>query len=86
MAELMTEILGQPFRYEPLAPEVFLEAMRSAGAEMAYMNCVYDHWKRYAAGTIPGADDTFDNFPMLTGRQPVRWAEFIRKHRAELAY
>ncbi len=86
LAELMTAIVGQPFRYEPLAPEVFLESMRSAGAEMAYMNCVYDHWKRYAAGTIPGADDTFDNFPMLTGRQPVRWPDFIRKHKAELAY
>jgi uncharacterized protein YbjT (DUF2867 family) len=86
LAELMTAIVGQPFRYEPLAPEVFLEAMRSAGAEMAYMNCVYDHWKRYAAGTIPGADDTFDNFPALTGRQPTKWADFIQRHKAEFAY
>jgi NAD(P)H dehydrogenase (quinone) len=86
LAELMTAIVGQPFRYEPLAPEVFLGAMRSAGAEMAYMNCVYDHWKRYAAGTIPGADDTFDNFPVLTGKQPTRWAEFIQRHKVEFAY
>jgi len=86
LAELMTEIVGQPFRYESLAPEVFLESMRSAGAEMAYMNCVYDHWKRYAAGTIPGADDTFDNFPLLTGKQPTRWADFIQRHKAELDY
>lgn len=50
MAEMMTEIVGKPFRYEPLAPQVFLKAMQAAGAEMAYMNCVYDHWKRYAAG------------------------------------
>jgi NAD(P)H dehydrogenase (quinone) len=61
--------------------------MRSAGAEMVYMDCVYDHWKRrYAAGTIPGADDTFNNFPMLAGRQPVKWSDFIQKHKAELAY
>jgi uncharacterized protein YbjT (DUF2867 family) len=86
LAEMMTAIVGQPFRYEPLAPEVFLEAMRSAGAEMAYMNCVYDHWKRYAAGTIPGADDTFDNFPSITGKQPTRWADFIQRHKDELAY
>jgi uncharacterized protein YbjT (DUF2867 family) len=86
LAALMTAIVGQPFRYEPVAPEVFLETMRSAGAEMAYMNCVYDHWKRYAAGTIPGADDTFDNFPVLTGKQPTKWADFIRRHKAELAY
>ena len=86
LAGLLTKIVGQPFRYEPLAPEVFLEAMKSAGAEMAYMSCVYDHWKRYAAGTIPGADDTFDNFPGITGHQPTRWAEFIERHKAEFAY
>lgn len=86
IATLMTSIVGKSFRYEPLSPEVFLRAMQHAGAEMAYMNCVYDHWKRYAAGTIPGADDTFDNFPEITGRQPERWADFIEKHKAEFDY
>jgi uncharacterized protein YbjT (DUF2867 family) len=86
MAELMTEIVGKPFRYEPLAPEVFLRAMQDAGAEMAYMNCVYDHWKRYAARTIPGADETFDNFLEITGKQPTKWADFIKKHKAEFNY
>jgi len=86
LAELLTDIVGQPFRYEALAPEIFLEAMRSAGAEMAYMNCVYDHWKRYAAGTIPGADDTFDNFSAITGKQPAKLADFILRHKAEFAY
>ena len=86
LAELMSAIVGQPFRYEPLPPEVFLEAMRNADAEMAYMNCVYDHWKRYAAGTIPGADDTFGNFPAITGRQPTKLADFVRRHKEEFAY
>lgn len=86
LAALMTSMVGKPFRYEPLAPEVFLQSMIDAGAEMAYMGCVYDHWKRYIAGTIPGADDTFDNFPAITGRQPTRWADFIEKHKAELSY
>jgi uncharacterized protein YbjT (DUF2867 family) len=86
LAAQMTDIVGQPFRYEPLEPEVFLEAMKNVGAEMAYMNCVYDHWKRYAAGTIPGADDVFDNFPGITGKEPTKWKGFIEKHKAELAY
>jgi NAD(P)H dehydrogenase (quinone) len=86
LAELMTAIVGQPFRYEPLPPEVFLEAMRNADAEMAYMNCVYDHWKRYAAGTIPGADDTFGNFPAITGRQPTKLADFVLRHKEDFAY
>jgi uncharacterized protein YbjT (DUF2867 family) len=40
LAELMTSIVGQPFRYEPLAPEVFLETMGGAGAESLYELCL----------------------------------------------
>ncbi|UJF29253.1 SDR family oxidoreductase [Kaistella sp. 97-N-M2] len=86
IAELMTSIVGQPFRYEALSPEIFLQKMKDAGAEMAYMNCVYDHWKQHANGTIPGSTDTFDNFFEITGKQPTRWSDFIQKHRAELRY
>ena len=86
LAQLMTSIIGKPFRYEPLPPEMFLETMKRIGAEMAYMNCVYEHYKRYAAGTIPGADDTFGNFPGLTGKEPTRWSGFIERHKAELDY
>ncbi len=86
LAALMTKIVGQPFRYEKLPPEMFLQNMREAGAEMAYMNCVYDHYKRYIAGTIPGADETFDNFPEIADREPTRWPQFIQRHRNELAY
>jgi NAD(P)H dehydrogenase (quinone) len=86
MAALMTSIVGQPFRYEPLPPEVFLQSMIDAGAEMAYMGCVYDHYKRYAAGTIPGADETFNNFSEITKKPPTKWVDFIKKHKTELAY
>ena len=86
VAQIMTEIVGQPFRYEALPPEVFLEKMRAAGADMAYMNCVYRTYKRTAACEVPGVDATFDNFPGITGRQPMRWTKFVRKHRAAFAY
>jgi uncharacterized protein YbjT (DUF2867 family) len=86
VAAIMTEVLGQPFRYESLPPEVFLENMRAAGAEMAYMACVCDNFKRVAARAIPGVEETFDNFPEITGREPVRWAEFVNKHRAAFTY
>ena len=86
IAANMAQVLAKPFRYEPQPPEVFLANMRTAGAEMAYMHCVYEHYKRYAAHTIPGADDVFDNFPAITGREPVRWIQFIKKHRAAFDY
>ena len=86
IAELLTKLLKKPFQYQPQSPEVFLKAMIDSGADMAYMHCVYDHYRRYAAGTIPGADDIFDNFEQITGKQPVTWEGFIKKHKAKFEY
>jgi uncharacterized protein YbjT (DUF2867 family) len=86
IAAIMSQILDKPFRYEAQPPEIFRDNMRAAGAEMAYMDCVYEHYKRYAAFTIPGADDTFDNFPKITGRQPTDWEQFVVKHRSSFDY
>lgn len=86
IAELLTKLIKKPFQYQPQAPEVFLKSMQDAGADMAYMNCVYDHYKRYAAGTIPGADETFDNFRQITGNDPATWETFIKKHKTKFDY
>lgn len=86
IAEMLTKMIKKPFQYQPQSPEVFLKSMQEAGADMAYMHCVYDHYKRYAAGTIPGANETFDNFPQITGNEPVTWETFIKKHKAEFDY
>ncbi|MFK3923484.1 SDR family oxidoreductase [Serratia liquefaciens] len=86
IAAMLTEILGQPFRYEALDYRIFLENMRQSGAEMAYMNCVGDNLRRIAERDIPGVEETFDNLPTIAGKEPVRWPEFIRKHRAAFAY
>ena len=86
IAAIMTRLLGQPFRYDAKSPDVFLENMRAAGAEMAYMTCVHDNFTRMAARQIPGVEETFDNFPGITGRQPVTWEDFVQKHRSAFAY
>ena len=86
IAAIMSRVLGQPFRYDAQSPDVFVENMRAAGAEMAYMNCVHDNFTRMAAGQIPGVEETFDNFSQITGRQPVRWEDFVEKHRKVFAY
>jgi hypothetical protein len=49
----------------------------------ADLGCVYDHWKRYAAGTIPGADSTFENFHEITGKA-YKMDRFYREHKTEL--
>ena len=86
IAAIMSRVLGQPFRYDAQSPDVFVENMRAAGAEMAYMNCVHDNFTRMAARQIPGVEETFDNFSQITGRQPVSWEDFVEKHRKVFAY
>lgn len=86
VAALMSQMLGQPFRYDALSPDVFLEDMRRAGAEMAYMECVADNFRRVAERRVPGIEATYDNFQRITGREPTRWPDFIGKHREVFAY
>lgn len=86
VAEILTDIVGQPFRAEAHPPEEFLETMLKAGGDPAYIRCVYTQFTLNIAGAIPNADATFDNFEAITGRQPTTWREFAAKHRAEFAY
>ena len=80
VARILSEVIGQTFRYDPRPPEEFLAKVLAAGADPAYMNCVYQHYFAYAQGKIPHPDQVFDNFEGLTGRKPVTWAAFARKH------
>jgi len=86
VAAIMSNVLAQPFRYEALPPKAFLDDMRAGGAEMAYMNCVCDSFKRIAARTVPGVADTFTNFPDITGKEPTRWPEFVQNHKDAFVY
>lgn len=86
VAEILTDIVAQPFRASSHPPEEFLETMLKAGADPAYIRCVYTQFTLNIAGAIPNADATFDNFEAITGRQPTTWREFAAKHRAEFAY
>jgi uncharacterized protein YbjT (DUF2867 family) len=86
VAEILTEVVGQPFRAEAHSPEEFLDSMLKAGADPTYINCIYTQFKLNIAGAIPNADATFDNFESITGYKPTTWHEFAAKHRAEFAY
>ena len=86
VAETFTRVLGQPFRYEPRPPEEFLNKVLAAGAEPAYMRCVYNSFVWLAAGKDIGADEVFDNFPAITGQRPRTLADFAKKHSASFQY
>jgi NAD(P)H dehydrogenase (quinone) len=84
IAQILTEILGQPFYAEDCSREDFLANALQAGADPAYMNCVYNQFKLNVEGKIPNAGATFGNFEAITGRKPMTWREFVIKHREEL--
>ena len=86
IARLMTEELGKPFRYEARSPAEFLSHVLAAGAEPAYMKCVFDSYTDFTNGVDIGADEVFHNFPALVGREPRLLADFIRDHAAQFRY
>jgi hypothetical protein len=86
IAKIFTQVIGQPFSYEPRPPKEFLEKVLSAGGEPAYMDCAYDSYRRLSGEGIPGSDETFDNFTPITGRQPNTLADFARKHATRFKY
>jgi NAD(P)H dehydrogenase (quinone) len=86
LAEVFTEVLGQPFSYEPQPPSEFLRNVLAAGAEPAYMKCVFDSYTDLTNGKDIGADATFDNFAELTGRSPRSLADFARSYADRFRY
>ncbi len=86
IAETFSEILGQPFSYEPRSPEEFLQNVLAAGAEPAYMKCVFDSYTDLTKGTDLRSDEIFDNFHRLTGGRPRTIADFARRYADRFRY
>jgi uncharacterized protein YbjT (DUF2867 family) len=86
IAEIFTQIIGQPFSYEPRLAEEFYRNVLAAGAEPSYMKCVFDSYADLTAGKIPGAAEVFDNFPAITGKKPRTLADFAKTHADKFKY
>ncbi|MEO0408778.1 MAG: NmrA family NAD(P)-binding protein [Cyanobacteria bacterium P01_A01_bin.135] len=90
IAQIFTEVTGQPFRAKAHPPEAFLESALQDGIDgiypNAYMNCIHTQFQLNAAGQIPDADATFDNFKAITRKEPTTWKMFAQKHRRQLTY
>ena len=86
IAEIMSEVVGQPFVYEPRPPAEFLANSLAAGAEPAYMRSVHDNYADLEAGRGPGLAQTFPDFTDLTGRSPRTLRDFITAHADRFRY
>ena len=86
IAETMTRTTGQTFTYQPLPAAEFLARLLAAGAEPAYMKSAYQNYSNLAAGKAVGADETFDNFRELVGRDANTIEGFVKRHRERFVY
>lgn len=86
LAEVFTKTLGQPFSYEPQPPADFLRNVLAAGAEPAYMKCVFESYRDLTNGVDLRADETFEGFAEITGRQPRTLADFARRYATKFNY
>jgi NAD(P)H dehydrogenase (quinone) len=85
IAALMTSIIGQPFRYEPRPPQEWFDAILAAGAEPAYMKCVYECYRDFGLGKLIG-DEVFDNLPSIIGRKPKTLTGLIQDNADKFLY
>ena len=86
LATIFTEVLGQPFSYEPRPPSEFLQNVLAAGAEPAYMKCVFDSYSDLTNEVDLRSDEVFDNFPTITGRSSLTVADFVLRHADRFRY
>ena len=86
IAQIMGDTLGKSFRYEARPPSEFLSHVLAAGAEPAYMKCVFDSYTDFTNGVGEKADEVFDNFPALVGRQPRLLSDFVSHHADQFRY
>ena len=86
IAQIMGDTVGKSFRYEARPPSEFLRHVLAAGAKPAYMKCVFDSYTDFTNGAGEKADEVFDNFPTLVGRQPRLLSDFVRHHADQFRY
>jgi uncharacterized protein YbjT (DUF2867 family) len=86
LAEVFTDVIGQPFTYEPRPPSEFLRTVLAVGAEPAYMKCVFDSYTDLTNGIDLRSDEVFGNFPQITGRSPLTLADFAQRHADRFRY
>jgi NAD(P)H dehydrogenase (quinone) len=81
IADALSEIAGQPWRYEPAKPQVFYEQMVAGGFDPTYMRGVRDYMERIGNGSLTDPDGVYDSIETVTGRPATSVRQFLERHR-----
>lgn len=80
ITDVLTDLTGRAWRYEPKEPGEFLAAVTAAGADPVYMDCVRNVFERTGEGSLPEAAATFDSVERITGRAATSLRAFLRRN------
>lgn len=85
VAKALTDVVGTPFRYESRPAEEFMEKVKAAGADYAYMYSAYENYAEYSAGKTPEPGAPFEVLAALLKRPGATWEDFASRHRDTFA-
>jgi uncharacterized protein YbjT (DUF2867 family) len=76
-AAVLSEVLGKPIKFVDVPPDVAQQAMVMNGMPPEYAEAVMDLMGAMRAGR---GDIVTDTFERVTGRKPISFADWVRKH------
>jgi NAD(P)H dehydrogenase (quinone) len=78
VAEILSDTLGRPIRYEPESMESFSARLEKAGLPEHFVQHITSVYSAYRDGEFAGQDDTVER---ITGRKPMSVEEYIVANR-----
>lgn len=79
IVDMLTELTGHIWRYEPAEPQAFYDQMVAAGADPVYMSCVRNVFERTRNGSLLDPPIT-DDIKRVTGTTATSLRQFLRRH------
>lgn len=76
-AAVLSEVLGKPIKFVDVPPDVAQQGMLMGGMPAEYAEAVMNLMLAMRAGHAEFVNDTFER---LTGRKPMSFADWVRKH------
>ncbi|MBO6639306.1 MAG: NmrA family NAD(P)-binding protein [Roseitalea sp.] len=81
VAAILSDETGTPWRFEHQDAEVLMPRLQAAGREMTYASSGVRFFKAAAAGKATDIDRLHKDLAHLTGREPTRWRDYVRRNR-----
>ena len=80
IANALSEIAGQPWRYEPAKPQVLYDQLVAGGFDPIYMRGVRNYMEQVGNGSLTDPDGVYDTIETVTGRPATSTRQFLERN------